>query len=94
MKPEFIERYWSEFGAGGFKRLVGEGFTAANLHYNYMPTYTGPGHAAVYTGTSPAYNGIVANDWFVRADGSVRYCARDTSVKGLGSASPAARMSP
>lgn len=94
MKPEYIYRYWDDFGEGGFRRLVGDGFFAANLHYNYMPTYTGPGHAAVYTGTTPAYHGIVANDWYVRDSKYVQYCARDTSSRGVGSTEKAAQMSP
>lgn len=94
MKPEFIERYWDDFGDSGFKRMVNGGYSASNLHYNYMPTYTGPGHAAVYTGTTPAFNGIVANDWFVRKSGMIQYCAKDTASRGVGSTSSAAQMSP
>jgi len=94
MKPDYIYRFWEDFSEGGFKRLVNDGFFAANLHYNYMPTYTGPGHAAVYTGTTPAYHGIVANDWYVRDSDYVQYCARDTTSRGVGSESKAAQMSP
>ena len=31
-----------------------------------MPTYTAPGHASIYTGTTPATHGIVGNEWFSR----------------------------
>jgi hypothetical protein len=94
MKPEFVSRYWDDFGAGGFRRLVSQGFSASNLHYNYVPTYTGPGHASVYTGTTPAYHGIVANDWYVRSTGKEQYCAYDSTASGVGSQSSAAKMSP
>src|SRR6185369_10212863 len=66
MRYDFLYRYWSKYSEGGFKYLVKNGRSFENMHYNYVPTYTGPGHAAIYTGTSPAYNGIVANEWYDR----------------------------
>src|SRR5688572_10039896 len=54
MRYDYIYRYWDKFGNDGFKRLVNEGFSCKNTNYNYVPTYTGPGHAAIYTGTTPA----------------------------------------
>lgn len=63
MRQEYLYRYESKFGEGGFKRLMG-GFMLTNAHYNYVPTYTGPGHASIFTGTTPAYHGIIGNDWW------------------------------
>jgi predicted AlkP superfamily pyrophosphatase or phosphodiesterase len=40
------------------------GFMLTNAHYNYVPTYTGPGHASIFTGTTPSYHGIIGNDWW------------------------------
>lgn len=94
MRYDYIERFWDDFGNDGFKRLVNDGFFARNLHYNYMPTYTGPGHAAIYTGTSPAYNGIIANDWYERTTKKMVYCSSDSTVVGVGTASAAGKMSP
>lgn len=31
-----------------------------------MPTATGPGHAGVYSGTTPAVHGVMGNSWYVR----------------------------
>src|SRR4051794_38852181 len=64
MRQEYLYRFEKKFSQGGFKRLMGDGFMLTNAHYNYVPTYTGPGHASVYTGTTPAVHGIVGNDWF------------------------------
>lgn len=94
MRYDYIERFWDDFGGDGFKRLVNDGFFARNLHYNYMPTYTGPGHAAIYTGTTPAYNGIIANDWYERTTKKMVYCSSDSTVVGVGTASAAGKMSP
>ncbi len=85
MRADYLFRYWQKFGNSGFKRLINKGFHCKNTHYNYMPTYTGPGHACVYTGATPALNGIVANDWFNRTLGKNTYCAEDSTVKTVGS---------
>lgn len=49
-----------------------------------MPTYTGPGHASIYTGTTPAVHGIVGNEWFNKALGKDVYCTDDAGVTTVG----------
>ncbi len=94
MRADYIDRYWSKWTAGGFKRLVNEGYLCSNTHYNYVPTYTGPGHASIFTGTTPAVHGIVSNTWYSRADKRFVYCAEDRNEKTIGSPSKAGMMSP
>lgn len=64
MRAEYLYRFYAKFGNDGFKRMIGDGFMLKNAHYNYAPTITGPGHASVYTGTTPAIHGIIGNDWY------------------------------
>src|SRR5688572_33243344 len=66
MRYDFLYRYWDKYSEGGFKKLMREGYNCRNVHYTFFPTYTGPGHASIYTGSTPAVNGIVANDWYNR----------------------------
>jgi predicted AlkP superfamily pyrophosphatase or phosphodiesterase len=87
MKMEYLYRFQSDFSENGFKRLINEGYTFYNMHYNYMPTYTAPGHASIYTGTTPSMHGIVSNEWFSRSVGKEVYCTDDASVKTLGEGS-------
>jgi predicted AlkP superfamily pyrophosphatase or phosphodiesterase len=95
MKMEYLYRFSDDFSPNGFKRLMGNGYTFQNMHFNYMPTYTGPGHASIYTGTTPATHGIVGNDWFNRTTGKNRYCTDDNAVTGLGNGSAEeGKMSP
>ena len=94
MRQDYIYRYWNKFGNGGFKKLINEGFFYKNAHFNYVPTYTGPGHASIYTGTSPATHGIIANDWYDKETNTVVYCTDDKTVKTIGSESKAGIMSP
>lgn len=94
MRQDYIYRYWNKFGNGGFKKIINEGYFYRNAQYNYVPTFTGPGHASIYTGTSPATHGIIANDWFVKETGKVTYCTDDDKVKSVGTESKAGLMSP
>ncbi|WP_394758987.1 alkaline phosphatase PafA [Flavobacterium sp.] len=84
MKMEYLYRFYDDFSSNGFKRLMNNGYTFQNMHYNYMPTYTAPGHASIYTGTTPAMHGIVSNEWFSRSSGKDIYCTDDESVKTIG----------
>lgn len=95
MKMEYLYRFSDDFGNHGFKRLMNEGYTYHNMHYNYMPTYTAPGHASIYTGTTPAIHGIVGNNWFNKAIGKEMYCTDDENVITLGNGTEAeGKMSP
>lgn len=94
MRYDYIYKYWSKFGNDGFKRLVNEGFFCKNTNYNYVPTYTGPGHASIYTGTTPAVHGIIANEWYAGVPGKEMYCAEDNSVETVGAANASGKMSP
>ena len=94
MRHDYIYRYWNKFGNGGFKKIVTDGYFYKNAHFNYVPTYTGPGHASIYTGTSPATHGIIANDWWVKDSSKMTYCTDDKTVKSIGTDSKAGLMSP
>jgi len=87
MKMEYLYRFSDDFSPNGFKRLMDKGFVFHNAHFNYMPTYTAPGHASIYTGTTPSVNGIVGNEWFSRKLGKSMYCTDDASVKIIGNGS-------
>ncbi|MRI01579.1 alkaline phosphatase family protein [Kriegella sp. EG-1] len=94
MRYDYLTRFWNHYEDGGFKRMVNEGFNCKNNHFNYAPTSTGPGHASVYTGTSPATHGIIGNDWFDKELGKSVYCAGDDGYASVGTTSKAGKMSP
>ncbi|WP_281323801.1 alkaline phosphatase PafA [Flavobacterium sp. IMCC34518] len=83
MKMEYLYRFSDDFSTKGFKRLMDKGFTFYNMNYNYVPTFTAPGHASIYTGTTPATHGIIGNDWYIRSIGKSMYCTDDAGVKTL-----------
>lgn len=95
MRWDFLYRYYDRYDAnGGFKRLINQGFSCENTMIPYTPTITACGHASVYTGSVPAVNGIVANNWWDRDIDRNIYCVEDKSVKTVGSNTAAGEMSP
>lgn len=94
MRVDYIYRYWDRYSDGGFKKLVNNGFLYKNAQYDYVPTYTGPGHASIYTGATPAVHGIIGNNWFIKGTERKIYCTEDTLVKSVGYEHPSERMSP
>ena len=84
MRPDYLYRYNADFGNDGFKRMLREGHVFKNTHYNYMPTYTAPGHASIYTGTTPSVHGIIGNSWFHKSEGAEVYCTSDGTCTAIG----------
>lgn len=93
MRQEYLYRFYDKFGNDGFKRLMNKGFMMKNAHYNYVPTYTGPGHTSIYTGTTPRVHGVIANDWYEKKSGSNMYCAGDSTVQAVGGSPNAGKIS-
>ncbi len=91
---EYLFRYQEKFGKDGFVKLMNGGTHCRNTQYNYVPTFTGPGHASIYTGTTPNNHGIVGNDWFDRNIGKNVNCVDDSTVQGVGTTSIEGNCSP
>lgn len=94
MRYDYITRFWEKYENDGFKRIISEGFNFKNTHFNYVPTYTAPGHASVFTGTTPQNHGIIGNGWYNKFEKKEVYNAGDESVESVGTTSNAGKMSP
>lgn len=94
MRWDFLYRYQDQYGAGGFKRLLNQGFSNENAMIPYTPTYTAVGHTCVYTGSVPAITGIIGNGWYDKSRGRSVYCTEDSTVSTVGSNTTAGKMSP
>ncbi len=94
MRYDYLTRFETKFGEDGFIRLIKNGFNCKNHHFNYVPTYTGPGHASIFTGTSPSNHGIISNNWYDKFSDKSVYCTSDVNVKSIGVNSSSERMSP
>ncbi|MCX8081134.1 MAG: alkaline phosphatase family protein [Bacteroidia bacterium] len=80
MRDEYLHRFRNRFGNNGFRKLTDNGLVFKDMHYNYVPTFTGPGHASIYSGSTPRFHGIVANEWYIRQEKKEIYCVDDATV--------------
>ncbi|MGH7173794.1 MAG: alkaline phosphatase family protein [Gemmataceae bacterium] len=74
LRADYLTRWDTLFGEGGFHRLEKDGAWFQNCHYPYSDTVTAAGHASVATGCSPRTHGIIGNDWYERAAGASVNC--------------------
>jgi predicted AlkP superfamily pyrophosphatase or phosphodiesterase len=91
---EYLYRYEERYGKKGLRLLMEKGTNCRNTNFNYVPTYTGPGHASIYTGTTPSNHGIIANDWYDRELGRQINCVEDTTQTTVGSDNESGLCSP
>lgn len=94
MRWDYLYRYYDRYTEGGFKRMINEGFSVENTLIPYTPTYTAVGHSCIYTGSVPAVNGMIGNDWYDPQTRKSVYCTEDSTVTGVGSSTLAGKMSP
>jgi predicted AlkP superfamily pyrophosphatase or phosphodiesterase len=94
MRWDFLYRYYDRYTDAGFKRLIQQGFSAENTMIPYAQTVTAAGHACVYTGSIPAVNGIMGNEWYDKQLRKEVYCVEDESVKIIGGVPASEPMSP
>ncbi len=94
MRWDYLYRFNDLYVANGLKRLLNKGFSCENTLIPYVPTYTAVGHTCVYTGSVPAYTGIVGNNWFDKTTNTNVYCTDDSTVNPVGSNTKGGKMSP
>lgn len=66
LRADYIEAFSALYGERGFKRLLREGRVYANAEFDFINMDRSSATAAIYTGTSPYYNGIPGNRWMDR----------------------------
>lgn len=94
MRYDYLTRFSDRFSEGGFKRLLNNGFSIENAHYNLIPTYTAVGHASIYTGTTPTNHGIISNNWYDKFLKKTIYCVDDTRYETVGNEGKSGQKSP
>ncbi|AUC15670.1 alkaline phosphatase [Tenacibaculum sp. SZ-18] len=94
MRYDYLQRFNSKYGEGGFKRLLNQGFSLENAHYNYIPTYTAVGHASIFTGTTPDNHGIIGNYWYDKYLKKSIYCVDDDRHTTVGNDGKGGKKSP
>lgn len=84
MRFEYLNRFKSKYSSQGFLKLMNQGFSCNNHHFNYIPTLTGPGHASIFSGTTPSVHGIIGNNWYDKVSRKTVYCTTDKRYAAVG----------
>ncbi|MCK4556704.1 MAG: alkaline phosphatase family protein, partial [Candidatus Aminicenantes bacterium] len=84
MRGDMPMRYKDRLGEGGFRYLMEKGTHYLNAHFAHADTETPIGHAALFTGTVPAHNGIVAGNWLDKDLGRIVYNVEDDRYPEVG----------
>ena len=83
LRSDYLEAFAALYGDRGFKRMWREGKVFGNVAYNFNGVDRASALAAIYTGTSPSKNGIVARQWLDRTTLRPVFCVDDRDYKGL-----------
>ena len=94
MRYDYLTRFADRYGKDGFNRILKNGFSLENAHYNLIPTYTAVGHASIYAGTSPSNHGIISNNWYDKVLKKSIYCVDDANYKTIGNEGIVGQKSP
>ena len=92
MRWDYLERYRDRYCDGGFRRMMDEGYNCTKCLINYIPAVTAVGHTSVYTGSVPAFHGIVNNGFTI--DGKWTSAPHDEAMQTVGSDTKAGQRSP
>jgi hypothetical protein len=83
-RGDYLERYRSQFGDGGFRLLLDHGAYFTNCNYNYANTRTAPGHSTLFTGAYSNGHGIAANEWWDQKKKRMVTSVEDDATKLVG----------
>lgn len=94
MRYDYLTRFANKYGNDGFNRIIKNGYSLENAHYNYIPTFTAVGHTSIYTGTTPTNHGIISNSWYDKFLKKSVYCVDDSNYKTIGNDGKGGNKSP
>src|ERR1700728_5314341 len=83
-RGDYLERYRSQFGEGGFRLLLDHGVNFTDCNYDYAHTRTAPGHATLFTGAYSDGHGIAANEWWDQKKKKMVTSVEDDNTKLVG----------
>lgn len=83
LRGDLLQQYQGQFSPSGFNYLLSHGVNYQNAHHPHANTVTCVGHATIATGAYPTLHGVVANEWFDKAQNKTIYCMDDPQAKIL-----------
>ncbi|NDV65571.1 alkaline phosphatase family protein [Bacteroides sp. 224] len=86
LRTDYIEAFSTLYGDKGFKRIWKEGKVFRNAQHQFANPDRSSAIAAIYTGTTPAVNGIVGNIWLDASTLRPVECVEDSEFMGYNTA--------
>ncbi|MCD7898455.1 MAG: alkaline phosphatase family protein [Bacteroides sp.] len=86
LRTDYIEAFSSLYGDKGFKRIWKEGRIFRNASYTFANPDRASAIAAIYTGTTPAMNGIISQEWLDASSLRPVNCVEDPEFMGYSTA--------
>lgn len=82
LRTDYIEAFSSLYGEQGFKRMWKEGCVYQNVEFPFVGVDRASAMAAIYTGTTPSYNGIIGENWLNISTLRPMNCVDDPAYMG------------
>ena len=82
LRTDYMEAFSSLYGEKGVKRLLREGKVFRQADYSFNVADRASAIAALYTGTTPSMNGIIAERWFDPKTLRPKNCVDDSAFMG------------
>lgn len=82
LRTDYMEAFSSLYGEKGFKRLMREGKVFRQAEFSFCGTDRASAIAAIYTGTTPFMNGIIAENWMDAGTLRPKNCVDDPNFMG------------
>lgn len=82
LRTDYMEAFSSLYGEKGFKRLLREGKVYRQAEYPFDHPDRASAIAAIYTGTTPSMNGIIAENWLDAGTLRPVNCVEDPDFMG------------
>lgn len=83
LRSDYVYAFSALYGEGGFRRLLKDGRIYANAEYDFIHPDASSAVAAIYTGTTPCYNGIPGNIWMDRNSLTLVKSVEDSQYMGI-----------
>ncbi len=83
LRTDYLEAFSSLYGEKGFKRLLKEGRVYRNAEFSFSNVDKASSVGAIYSGTSPQFNGIVGERWIDRNSLYPVNCVEDKAYMGI-----------
>ena len=83
LRTDYLQAFSPLYGNNGFKRLLSQGLVYQNAYYPFTQTDRSSAAAALSSGTTPYYNGIIGNRLFNRETLRSMSCVDDKQFNGI-----------